>query len=370
MRIFHTGDLHLDSAFVRMSRDERIEARAHQRDIFNKMIKYVSDNRFDMLLIGGDLFDGRNITPETEECVIKGFSSLSCPVVISPGNHDPFALTAPYFKEKLPENVSVFNSSEVQVLVFEELGALVCGYAFESSNIFDSDPLADFTPPEFDGVSILCAHGELNVANSRFAPLSEAEIADIGFAYAALGHVHTSQIVRRGDSVIAYCGVIEGRAFDELGECGALEVTLGGGKVTEVKRVILGEKVYFWDTLDIGTVDSSAELIEYIEKYIESRGYGEDTALRLTLEGEADAALNIDKSAIKSLIERRLMYAEVVDKTRPRLDFARLEADFTLRGELYRSLRSELEGDDAERRRIAAEALRCALAAVDGREIR
>ncbi len=332
------------------------------------MIKYVSDNRFDMLLVSGDLFDSRGISPETEECVIEGFSSLGCPVVISPGNHDPFALTAPYFKDKLPQNVSVFNSSEIQVFVFEELGVQVCGYAFEHSNIFERDPLADFTLPAFDGVSILCAHGELGVPNSRFAPISEADIARIGFDYAALGHVHTAQITKRGDSVVAYCGVIEGRAFDELGECGAIEITISGGTVSEVSRVILGEKIYLAETLDIGGVQG--DLGEYLEQYIISRRYGKNVALRLTLDGEADTELTADRSALRSLLERHIMYAEVIDKTIPRLNIARLEGDLTLRGEIYRALRAELEGDDGEARRIAAEALRCALLAVDGREIR
>lgn len=368
MKLFHTGDIHLDSAFVRMSRDGRIAARAHQRDVFRKMIKYVSDNKFDMLLISGDLFDGRNISPETEECVIECFSSLDCPVVISPGNHDPFILTAPYFKERLPENVSVFNSSEIQVFRFDELGVQVCGYAFESSNTYERNPLADFELPSFDGISILCAHGELNVMNSRFAPLSEADIERIGFDYAALGHVHTSQITKRGKSVMAYCGVIEGRAFDELGECGALEVTVVAGASAEVNKIIFGERIYLADTIDVSR--SERDLGGYLEEYVASRGYGGETALRLTLVGETDADMDIDTKALEARLDGRIMYAEVINKTSPRLNIAQLEGDVTLRGEIYRVLKAELECDDPERRRIAAEALSVALRAVDGREIR
>ena len=113
VKIFHTGDIHLDSQFHKLGYEERLRAREHQRDIFKKMIKYVSDNAFDILLISGDLFDGRKISPETEECVIEAFSSLACKIFISPGNHDPYLLTAPYFRGRLPENVCVFNSSEV-----------------------------------------------------------------------------------------------------------------------------------------------------------------------------------------------------------------------------------------------------------------
>lgn len=369
IKIFHTGDLHLDSAFCRLSHADRIAARAHQRDIFLKMMKYVSQEAFDLVLISGDLFDGRNITPETEECVINTFASLSCPVVIAPGNHDPFALTEIYSASKLPENVYVFNSTEMQVISFEELRVQVCGYAFVESNTLDVNALDSFEPPVFDGVTLLCAHAELDVPSSKTAPISSSDIADRRFAYAALGHIHRYGMTRKGDSLIAYCGAPEGRAFDEIGEGGAIELTVSDGKVS-AERVIFSERRFLLDSFDANGANDCKELTERICEFVKSRGYGKDTALRLTLTGEVAMGLSLDKSAIETALGDLLMLAELEDETYPAIDLHALEGDFTLRGEVYRVLRPRLESENKDERRLAAEALKAALLAIDGRDIK
>ena len=368
LKIFHMGDVHLDSAFGRFAREERVKLRAHQREIFKRMIDHVALGGYDMLLIAGDLFDGIDVTPETEECVISALSSLACPVIISPGNHDPFELIPAYRKGKFGDNVYVFSSTEPQVFEFESLGVQVCGYAFVSSNEIHRDPLSDFQPPEFDGVRILCAHGELGVTSSKFAPLSEGEIVSLGFKYAALGHIHMPSTVTRDGSTIAYCGVSEGRGFDELGVGGAYSVTLEGDRV-EVERVEFGEYVYAIEEIDVSDLKGERELADKISATVSGIVRAERTSLRILLTGEADADVVSRANALATEQRGALYHIEVKDKTYPRLDISSLEQDSTLRGEIYRTLRSGLESSDPEERRVAVMALKVALLAVDGREI-
>ena len=368
LKIFHMGDVHLDSAFGRFSRDERIRLRAHQRDIFKKTIDHVARGGYDMLLISGDLFDGIDVSPECEECVVSALSGLSCPVIISPGNHDPFELISLYRKGRLGDNVYVFSSAEPQVFDFEELGVQVCGYAFTSSNEYKSDPLAELQLPAFDGVRILCAHGELGVSNSKFAPLSESAIASLGFRYAALGHVHMPSVVNCGGTTIAYCGVIEGRGFDETCVGGAYSVTIDGDRV-DVLRVELGEYVYSIEEIDVSGMLSEGELSLRISEAVSRVACAERTSLRLLLTGEADASVTARAEEIARSEGAALYHVEIKDKTYPRLDLSGLAQDSTLRGEIYRVLLPQLESEDPRERRIAARALRVALLAVDGREI-
>ena len=368
LKIFHMGDVHLDSAFGRFPREERVKLRAHGREIFKKMIEYVARGGYDMLLITGDLFDGINPTPECEECVVSALSTLSCPVIISPGNHDPYALVSLYRKQKLGDNVYVFSSKEPQVFEFSELGALVCGYAFVESNELKADPLADFQMPELDGVKILCAHGELGVSGSKFAPLSEAEIADLGFTYAALGHVHMPSVTVRGGATIVYCGVSEGRGFDELGIGGAYSVTIDGDRV-DVERVPFGEYVYKIEELDVSGICDERELAEQVAAIVSATQCAERTSLRILMTGEADADVMARAEAVVSAAKGELYHIELKDKTYPRLDIASLAQDSTLRGEIYRTLLVQLESESPEERRVAARALRVALLAVDGREL-
>ena len=368
LKIFHMGDVHLDGAFGRFPREERIKLRAHQREIFKKMIDYVARGGYDMLLIAGDLFDGIAPTPECEECVASALSTLSCPVIISPGNHDPYALVSLYRKGKLGENVYVFSSNEPQVFEFSELGALVCGYAFVDSNELRADPLEDFQIPEFDGVRILCAHGELGVSGSKFAPLSESEIAELGFTYAALGHVHMPRVITCGDSTIAYCGVSEGRGFDETCVGGAYSVTIDGNGV-DVERVPFGEYVYQIEELDVSEIRDERELAERVDAIVSGVENAERTSLRILLIGEADAEVMSHAEAVVNAAKGGLYHIELKDKTYPKIDFSSLAQDSTLRGEIYRTLLPQLESESSDDRRVAVRALRVALLAVDGREL-
>lgn len=368
LKIFHMGDVHLDSAFGRFPREERVKLRAHQREIFKNMIGYVARGGYDMLLISGDLFDGIDVTPDTEECVISLLSALTCPVIISPGNHDPFELISAYRKGKLGENIYVFSSTEPQVFEFERLGAEVWGYAFTSSNEVHRDPLAELQLPEANGVRILCAHGELGVSSSKFAPLKEAQIAALGFKYAALSHVHMPSVITRDGATIAYCGVSEGRGFDELGVGGAYSVTIDGERV-DVERVEFGEYVYSIEEIDLSDMTSKGELSEKISEMVSQVKCAERTSLRIVLTGEADAAVITRADELASAAGGALYHIEIKDKTYPKVDLSALLQDSTLRGEIYRTLLPKLKSDDPEERRVAAMALKVALLAVDGRDI-
>ncbi|MBO5682998.1 MAG: DNA repair exonuclease [Clostridia bacterium] len=368
IKIFHMGDVHLDSAFHRFPKEQRVKLRAHQRKLFLKMIDHVRQGGYDMLLISGDLFDGIDVSVECEECVISALSSLACPVVISPGNHDPFELISTYRKQKLSENVYVFSSYEPQVFDFPEIGVQVCGYAFLRSNELSYDPLEGFTPPEFDGVRLLCAHGELGVSGSKFAPLYEAEIAAKGFKYAALGHVHTPSVTEKDGAVIAYCGVSEGRGFDECGIGGALSVVIDGDRVT-TERVEFGEYEYKVVSFDVSGISDAAELLKTLAGLVDATEKKDTSALRIELSGEADISLEINCEDLAAALSDRIFYLEIKDKTYPKIDTSALSLDSTLRGEIYRVLGAALESESPEERKKAAEALRIALLAVEGREI-
>ena len=368
IKIFHMGDVHLDGAFGRYPREERLKLRAHQRDIWKKMIDHVARGGYDMLLISGDLFDTIDVSPECEESVVSALSELSCPVIISPGNHDPFELVSVYRKQKLGENVYVFSSKEPQVFAFDELGVQVCGYAFTSSNELNDSPLASFQLPAFDGVSLLCAHGELGARSSKFAPLDEEEIASLGVRYAALGHVHMPSVTKCKETTIAYCGVSEGRGFDELGTGGAYSVTIDGTQVS-VERVPFGEYVYRIEELDVTGISDERELAERMAAVVSGVEAPERTSLRILLCGEADTDVIGRAGAVADGVRGRLYYIETKDKTYPVLDTSSLAQDSTLRGEIYRTLKPKLESEDKDERRKAAEALRVALLAVEGREI-
>ena len=368
IKIFHTGDNHLDSPFFRLSLSKREAERAHQRDIFAKMMSFVKENKYDLVLISGDLLDFPSVSPETADEVVRAFSSLDCPVVISPGNHDPYLKTPLYSQGQLPDNVYVFNSNELQIFEFEELGVEVCGYAFMKDNVF-LPPLKELALPKTDKCRILCAHADLNASSSVYAPISDSDIERLGFTYAALGHLHKAvEPYRKGASLIGYCGFPEGRAFDEEGDGGALSVTIDKGKAV-AERVVFSEKRYVYDSVSIESCLSDADTENRIRILLSEKGYGKETALRLSLEGMIDIDYVPDQKLLTRVIEPLLMKLSITDNTYPEIDLSSLENDFTLRGEIYRTLKNDILSSDESLRKKATEALRVALLAIDGRNI-
>ena len=94
MKILHTADWHLGKRLDRFSRIEE------QRAVMEEIVQIANDQKVDMVIVAGDLFD--NFTPNTDavELFYKTLKQLSYegkrPVVAISGNHDsPKLIDAP-----------------------------------------------------------------------------------------------------------------------------------------------------------------------------------------------------------------------------------------------------------------------------------
>ena len=366
VKILHTGDLHLDSPLSSLEFSLAEAAREEHRGIFEKMMRYAIDEKIDMILISGDLFDGKYITASTKNLVIKYFTEFAKPIVIAPGNHDPYSAVSLYRDGSLPENVYVFSSEDIQVFDFDELGISVYGYAFIGTAL-TSSPLGKFLPKpcaEGDNKRILCAHADVTSPISSYAPISVANIEAYSFTYAALGHIHNPPEVKSDRSLINYCGFLFGRSFDELGEGGAYLVTVdeNGAKA---ERTVFSERKFIKDTLDVSGAHDNGEISQRIAAYLKEKGYSAETSLSLSLIGTLPLELSLNHKLLERG-EHGLSLLKIKDMTTPMPDGDYLEGDVSLRGEVYRMLLPRLESSDADERKCACEALRLALCAIDG----
>ncbi len=371
MKILHTADLHLDSPFSSSHIFTADKRRNGQRQVLRRIFELAKAEGCQMILIAGDLFDGKYVTPETVAFVKSLFSEADIPVIISPGNHDPFVNGSFYKSEALPENVYIFSSSELQRFDFPELHTSVFGYAFTSSVLSES-PLCGIDGGESDGgIRLLCAHADLSSPVSKYCPLTVGDISALGIDYAALGHIHNRDTDDSfGGSTIRYCGFAEGRSFDELGEGGVLIVDIDGEQGVSVSRRIVSAQKYEARELDISDCRERSEIISKIKAETEGAVGDKPTHLRLTLTGVSEAEQMPDLCSLEGeLTNDSLLSLELVDTTIQGADVAALSSDPTLRGEFYRGLYSGLIADDAAARRKSALALQIGLAAIDGRKI-
>lgn len=229
LKLIHAADLHLDSPFAGLSPEQAALRRAEQRGLLDRLADLANEEEADLVLLSGDLLDSRRVYRETVDALAQTLGRIRAKVFLAPGNHDPFNAASPYTLPIWPDHVHIFASPVPEGMELPELGCTVYGAAFidESGQIA---ALEGFCAAG-EGLNIMVLHG--NVQGRDYAPISPADIAASGLDYLALGHIHqASGLQKAGNTFWAYPGCPEGRGFDELGDKGALVVTVEKGCVS------------------------------------------------------------------------------------------------------------------------------------------
>ena len=366
MKILHCADLHLDGSFSGLDPITSEQRREEQRELFKSLMCLVRNHRVDLVLIAGDLFDSGYTNVKTVKFVADMLGKAGCPVVISPGNHDPYIKGGLYSCE-FPENVHIFDSEEMSSFDFPHLGVTVYGYAFTSAR-YEKDPLETPVKVDPERFNLLCAHADTSSAISRYAPITPRDFTDSPFAYAALGHIHNAPDVEElSGTVVAYSGCLEGRSFDETDFGGVMMLDVTDGKL-RYEKVRVARHRYMIEQIDVTGTDNDGEVADKILRRAAVCSYKEDTALRVILTGSVPPSYTPSPANICEKITG-LYKIEVIDDTVPLYDADALMEDMSVRGEYFRTLVRKMKEGTAEERKIAVQALRIGLCALEGKPI-
>ena len=368
-KIFHIGDVHLDSSFSGGDLPLREKKRARAREIFSRVVEYINENGYGLVLIPGDLFEGDMLTRDGADFLRSELGRIACPVVVAPGNHDPFVQGGFYNSADLPENVHVFTGEGLSYFDFGDIGIRVYGYAFTGSS-HRRNPLTGFACEDSGMINILCAHGDISSPLSPYAPLSVSDMENAGFVYCALAHIHRPPQMIEGDTCIAYSGFLIGQGFDETGKGGALSVTLedrGDKVLAKAERVTFEGAGYEIADVDIDGAENDSQALEILRSVAEK--YSADTSLRMILKGNISKDYRPDTRRLCAQLSGMVEYLEIRDNTLPLQDSEAYENDQTVIGELFRSLKEKMLTGDERERAMAAMAWRLGLAALEDREI-
>ncbi len=368
IKILHTGDVHLDSPFAGLSPDLAAARRRELRETFSAMMAYAKSAGVNIVLIAGDLLDRRFATGETAEFIKNELGALDCPVVISPGNHDPANGKGIWQSGDLPDNVFVFTEEKLSKFSFDSIGVDVYGYAFTSRELSASPVAGEFVRDK-SRTNILLCHADISSPVSVDAPISKAQIEAFGADYTALGHIHNGEAYSgtAGGRVYAYCGCPEGRDFGECGPKGAIICdidNIAGEKHVTVTRKMFCRRIYEDITVHIDGAVSENEVYRAAKEAV--AGIDDRTIVRLTFTGTVDPELAIDPEALRAVVGTASGIT-VRDRTSPSLAFS--ENDPTIRGEYCRLLAPMLGSADPEERERAILALRLGLAALSGNDM-
>lgn len=367
IRILHLGDLHLGSPFFAFSPRAAATRRARQLEALEALLDRALLGGVQLLLLAGDCFDTEAPDPDTVQRFFALLGKCGVPVVIAPGNHDPYRPGGLWERFSLPQNICLFREEALALFELPALGVNVYGYAFTGdTHKAPALPCREELPRE--RINILLAHGDMLTPDSPYAPITAGALAASGFAYAALGHIHKRTEPRRfGDTVVAYSGFFAGRGFDEVGEGNANLVQIDGSRVTVTPLETAADRFEIYK-LDCTGDASGEDVRQRAASFLQNTPIPTGSAVRLVLCGEVGVSCTPDTVAIARLGEAYALF-EVKDETLPVYDRTFLERDPGLRGAFYRAMQPRLNSEDLEERAVAAEALRMGLAALSGREL-
>lgn len=374
IRIIHTADVHLDAAFAGLGSEKGGRKRRAIRNTFSRTTAAARDWPADVLVIAGDLFESERCEPDTIGFLKSEFKRLDpIPVVVAPGNHDPYKEKSPYWAVDWPSNVHIFGGQARGTLMLDKAELTVVGIAHTSTHM--EGRLVDVAPPapEDSSVSILVAHASLQgpgiaekSADNVWLPFSAEELADLGYTYAALGHYHNRrEISSAGRTIAAYPGAPEGLNASETGKRHYLKVEIDGARVS-VTPVGVSEIDFLRFEVPCDDYSTREEFFEALKK-LDVKGAGEVIA-RVTARGRVASGFSL-VAEVPEEIQRRFFHLTVADETVPAYDWDEIAKEDSLRGEIARIFEARLnEAGDKEREALEVARL-LAVDAIEGRAI-
>jgi len=265
------------------------------------------DNRAEVLLLPGDLFDHEAISRDTLAEAIDTLGGCGIAVVLAPGNHDFYSPSSYYEPRFLrsrhnlawPANVHLFAGGGWSRLVVPELPAVrFTGVAFTSHDGPDDRPLTYVPRPEPGVLNVLVFHGSRTghapPGKQAVLPFDDVELAHAGYDYAAVGHYHSYSVIRGagGETLGAYSGCPAGRGLDECGPKGVLLGELGAGGV-QLELVPVDGRTIHDIAVDCSGLDHSAAVLRRIEEVVRGSGCRTSDILYLRLVGRHGRTLDL-----------------------------------------------------------------------------
>jgi DNA repair exonuclease SbcCD nuclease subunit len=364
--ILHTADVHLDRAFssMGMSRGIATARREELRAALRRFIDLAIEQNADAVTIGGDLYEHDRATLDTGHFLRQQFERLApVPILIAPGNHDPYVPGSLYRRVDWPSNVTVFvepRFTPIQVAP----DVTVWGAGHDGPAVRQN--LVEGFHVRGEGRHILLFHGSdvgaVPEGKAAHCPFRREDIDDSGADFALLGHYHGPRICPEGAPRFGYPGTPEALDFSEEGAHSLLhlEISEAGARA---ELIPFGQVSYRTIRLDVGGITTSDQLRAAIA---ELPGGG---MMRVMLSGQLPAEVDLDTSALYNSCAELFDFLEIVDRTEPAYDLDQLSEESTTKGVFVRLMRARIERLSGDERETAEQALTLGLRAFDRKEL-
>ncbi len=393
VKFLQISDVHLDSTMnggrLQLPPAKAQLRRTELRQVFSVALDLARERKVDVVLLPGDLFDDEAVSDDTVNFVVDTLGrEPRIPVLIAPGNHDPYAATSPYSPSQRerrgqppwPENVWIVREPRFVAFRHPALPDVsFTSMAYDRNRRIEERLLATRLPRLEAPIQLLLFHGSRQhyapPGKMETLPFSDQELTQQGFHYAAIGHYHSyASIEAEGRVVGAYSGCPAGRSIAELGQ----KVVLLGTVTREGERTRVTLEPIQADPRQVGRLEISVQgvthrqaFLERLEQGLSVGGHSRNDLLLVEVTGRLPRG--IDASIPEQFLEDRFFHLA--------FDTSGLKPDYDL--EVYlraghrstesrfvQEMTSRIDGEpDAERRSILENALYYGLDALIQKEV-
>ena len=376
LRLLHTADVHLGARHADLG-DAAAAQRERQFAAFRAAIDLAIEERVDLFLVAGDLFDS-NVQPRrsVERVAIElgELARARIRVVLIPGTHDVYDRASVYRAYDLAALAGAKGGSDLVTVLtperpwihFQALDAVVLGPVFATKRAPHS-PMREIaaakTPEAAWRIGIL--HASLAIQGKTEhdeVVITTDEIAASGLDYLALGHWHSTLIAKAKGVTYAYSGAPEPVALDQDRAGRVLLVTLDDrveAQRVKVEERVVGKTTFQRLDVDAATVESQPALITKLAGMANP-----DLVLDVRLTGVLPDDLDVETGEVEAALRGSFLRVRVRDASTPALTEGALPPAATIAGAFIRSVEARirsLEGAGTEAGAREAGELRDAL---------
>ncbi len=329
MKIIHTADLHIGSAFSDLSSEAKKQRKAELVNSFKRLVEYAKNNSIYIIILSGDVFDKDKVNKSDKDLFYQIIAAnQDIQFLYLKGNHDIHSLEN---KEDVP-NLYLFDKSW-KYYEFDNICIAGIELCNENANTFYSTlSLRD------SSYNIVMLHGQVtSTVTNPSTDILINKLRNKNIDYIALGHIHTydaKELDSRG--IYVYPGCLEGRGFDEVGDKGfvVLDTTAKSHQFIPFATRKVYEVV-----VDLTATKSLYEAIQYVEDKMKQ--IPNKAVARTVLIGKVEYDISSINNRLLTSLGSQFLYYEVKNKTTKLVQLEDYEYDISLRGEVIRTILSK-----------------------------
>ena len=387
VRLIHTADLHLDSAFSsRFSKEEAEERRRNLLIAWNKLLQYGIERKVQAILISGDLFDSPVVSRSTMEIFLSSIrKNPEISFFYLRGNHD--TKNTFRFRDDLPKNLFLFSKEGKKYRLKEKL--VLLGQEFygterrsefqeesygtesllelpeEPEELVEEELLSPSSSKDAvqsiwnlkeEDCNILMLHGALREGGPEVQNeqgISLKQLSRYPIHYLALGHIHKREEGKYGSLNYIYPGCLQGRGFDEEGEKGFYYVEIEE-ETKEIKAefVPLKEGEFRIIPIFLSEEDGTLDAEEKIRESLKKEGAEAKDSVRIILKGEKRAGEERNLRYLEKQLEEEYAYIEIKEETKLKLRKEEFIHEKGLKGEFLRMVSESESLSEEEKEKL------------------